>query len=179
MADSVSNTNKNPSRRRKRSPVARPVSELVGTVLEPVLARRAGMTLDLLRAWPELAGEEFRHKTRPEKIDWPKRVHDDDPFQPATLVVACDSASALFFLHEQPAILERVNLFFGFQAIRRIRIVQKPVETAPASKTPDAMKLSKEEEVRLSTMLEAIHDPDLKKTLSRLGRGILTRNRSK
>ena len=103
------------------------VADLLGKVLEPVLARRTGMRLDLMRAGPELAGPEFCDLSRPEKINWPRQVHEDDAFRPATLVVACEASAALFLQHSQKEILDRVNLFFGFDAISRIQIVQKPV----------------------------------------------------
>ena len=55
------------------------------------------------------------------------RMHDDDPFEPAVLVVACEGAAALHLQHETGEIISRVNAFLGFSAIGRIRIVQKPV----------------------------------------------------
>ena len=150
---------------------AKSVAELVGAILEPVIARRAGMTLDLLRAWPEIAGDEFRETTRPEKIDWPRRVNEDDPFKPATLVVACESTSALFLQHEQCAVLERVNMFLGFNAIERIRIVQKPVRSTE-KKRKSRPSLNEEQEAQLDALLESIDDPDLRNALEKLGRGV-------
>jgi len=122
------------TKKRGKSFGPRSVSEIVGKVLEPVIARRAGMTLDLINAWPEIVGEEFRETTRPEKINWPRRAHEDDPFKPAVLVVACENSAALFFQHEQPAILER------------------------------------------AAILDEIDDPVLKETLTKLGRGVLSKN---
>jgi len=153
----------------------RSVSEIVGKVLEPVLARRAGMTLDLIKAWPELVGEEFRETTRPEKINWPRRAHEDDPFKPAVLVVACENSSALFFQHEQPAILERVNVFFGFEAIGRISIQQKAVVTSKPEKNNHVSQVSENDEQRLAAILEDIDDPELKEKLANLGRGIISK----
>ncbi len=105
------------------------LSQVLGNVLEPVVARRTGMRLELLASWKELVGQEFANTTRPEKIDWPRRAHEDDPFEPATLRVACEPSVALFFQHDLASVTERVNQFFGFEAIKRIRIVQKPVKT--------------------------------------------------
>lgn len=153
----------------------RSVAEIVGKVLEPVLARRAGMTLDLIKAWPELVGEEFRETTRPEKINWPRRAHEDDPFKPAVLVVACENSAALFFQHEQPAILERVNIFFGFEAIDRMTILQKSVLTSKPEKHEKPAEMTEDDQVRLETILEEIDDPKLKETLEKLGRGVISR----
>ena len=153
---------------------AKSVTEVLSGLLEPVLARRTGMRLDLVRAWPELAGAEFAKTTRPEKIEWPRRRHEDDPFEPATLRVACEPSAALFFQHEQSAVIDRVNLFFGFQAVKRIKIIQKPVgqDAGPVTSEPEGA-LSIEDEARLSQMLSEIDDPDLKETLQKLGSGVL------
>jgi hypothetical protein len=156
----------------------RSVSEIVGKVLEPVLARRAGMTLDLMKAWPELVGEEFQETTRPEKINWPRRSHEDDPFKPAALVVACENSVALFFQHEQAAVLERVNVYFGFEAIGRITIVQKQVlqNDEKKHKSAPTNRMTSEEQVRLESILDEIDDPRLKETLEKLGKGVILKS---
>ncbi len=164
------------TKKRGKSFQPRSVSEIVGKVLEPVLARRAGMTLDLMKAWPEIVGEEFRETTRPEKINWPRRAHEDDPFKPAVLVVACENSAALFFQHEQAAILERVNVFFGFEAIGRMTIQQKTVVAAKSQKKIEPVKVTTDDEIRLASILEEIDDPELKETLAKLGRGVIARN---
>lgn len=152
---------------------ARSVSEVLGSVLEPVIKRRTGMTLDLLKAWPAIAGEEFAKTTKPEKINWPRRAHEDDPFQPATLVVACEPSAALFFQHEQAVIVERANVYFGFEAIKRVQIVQKPVIEGVKGKVDTEAPLSVSDEQRLQHMLDEIDDPNIKDTLAKLGRGII------
>ena len=153
------------------------LSQMLGKVLEPVMAKRTGMQLELLVAWEDLVGHEFAATTRPEKIDWPRRAHEDDPFEPATLIVACEPASALFFQHEIASVLERTNQYFGFQAINRIRILQKPVTRPRHEQTAGIAKLSAEQENSLQSALSAISDPRLRETLSRLGRGVLSRNK--
>lgn len=163
------------SKKRGKAREPRAVSEIVGKVLEPVLARRTGMTLDLMRAWPELVGDEFRDTTRPEKIDWPRRAHEDDPFKPATLVVACENQAALFFQHEQAPLMERINVFFGFEAIGRIRILQKAVMTEKKSEPAMTPKVSQADATRLASILDEIDDPDLKETLQKLGQGVFSR----
>lgn len=156
----------------------RSISELVGGVLAPILARRAGMTLDLLRAWPDLVGSPFGTTTRPEKIVWPRRVSDDDPFEPATLVIACDSSQAVFVQHETGEILEKVNVFFGFNAISRLKIMQKPVELATGGPIPKVSpKLSADDEAYLAEIVNEVEDEDLRRSLRRIGEGILLKRK--
>ena len=153
----------------------RSIATHLSKVMQPVLARRTGMTLDLITAWPELVGETFSTTTLPEKIDWPRRAHEDDPFQPATLVVACDGSAALFFQHEMSLVLERVNQFFGFEAIRRIRIIQKPVVTSKPRQVKKLQQMTKEETARLAEILAGVEDPDLRQILEKFGEGVVTR----
>ena len=157
---------------------ARPVSELVGKVMEPVMKRRSGMTVALLNSWSDIVGSEFRHTTKPLRIDWQRRQDEGDPFEPATLLVGCDSASAVFFQHEQSSILERVNLFFGFQAIKRIKIVQQPVFKAAGDQKADSNNLDAQTEAELSEMLEDIDNQTLKETMKKLGRGVISQSRT-
>ncbi len=152
------------------------LSQLVEKVLEPAVARRAGMTLDLIRAWPELAGTEFAGSTCPVKIEWPRRIGEDDPFRPATLVVACESGAALFLQHRQAEILQQVNLYFGFEAIARLRIMQRPVSQTEAEPASPKRQLTSREKKRLTELVKRIEDPDLKATILKLGRGLILAN---
>ena len=155
----------------------RSVTEILGEVLEPVLARKTGMKLDLIRSWAELAGEAYSSTTRPERIDWPKRKNEDEPFEPGVLVVACEPSAAIFFQHEQAQIIERVNLFFGFLAIKRIKILQKPVLKLENSHQDSSDKpISKEDQVKLSKLLNEIDDPETRERLQKLGSEIYRKN---
>lgn len=144
---------------------------LVSEVLDPVLARRAGMTTALLAAWPEIVPAMLADTTRPQKINWPRRAHEDDPFKPATLIVAAEGMSALHLQHQTGEIVQRVNAFFGFQAIGRIQLVQKPV--APLRK-PERRKppVSAADEARIAALAEGIEDEGLREALIRLGKSV-------
>ncbi|MCB1463832.1 MAG: DUF721 domain-containing protein [Nitratireductor sp.] len=163
------------SKGRRRGAVA--VSELAGKVLEPVIARRAGMNLDLVAAWPDIVGAPHGDYTRPEKIVWPRRAHEDDPFEPGALVVACDGARAVLFQHELDQCVERVNAFFGFRAIARIRIVQKPVTRHAAQVRRQAPQPGPKAQARIESIVAGIEDEELRKRLERLGRGVFGASR--
>lgn len=152
---------------------AEPVSDLVTAIIDPVLRKRAGMSVSLVQSWEEIAGERLAETTRPERIVWPRRTSDDDPFEPATLVVACEGFAAIALQHETAELIARVNAFLGFAAIGRIRIVQKPVRAEPASKRPPVRKLTDGEERQLDDRLAGIEDERLRAALSRLGHGVL------
>ena len=150
-----------------------PVSDLATQILDPVLRKRAGMSIGLVQSWDEIAGPRLASRSRPEKIQWPRRLHEDDPFEPATLVIACEGMAALHLQHETGEIIGRVNAFLGFTAIGRIRIVQKPVAPANARARPALRPLSAPEKARLSGTVAGIEDDGLRASLERLGASIL------
>jgi hypothetical protein len=154
-----------------RNPI--PVSDLVSEILDPVLRRRAGVSIGLIQSWEEIVGPRLAHASRPEKIQWPRRMHEDDPFQPAVLVIACEGVAALHLQHETGEIIARVNAFLGFAAIGRIRIVQKPVAAAAPKSRPQLRPLTPAEKGRIAGKVEKIEDADLRASLQRLGGTIL------
>lgn len=154
-----------------RNPV--PVSDVASRVLDPVLRRRAGISIGLVQSWDEIAGPRLARHSRPEKIQWPRRLNEDDPFQPAVLVIACEGVAALNLQHETGEIVARANAFLGFQAIGRVRIVQKPVSREKVRPKPALRPLSQAERAKLAGTVARIEDDGLRAALERLGATIL------
>lgn len=153
------------------NPVA--VSDVASGIIDPLLRRRAGISVDLVQSWEEIVGERLAASTRPERIAWPRRLSEDDPFEPATLVIACEGPAALRLQHETTQVIGRINAFLGFAAIARIRILQKPLtDTAP--KRPAALRaLTAPENEKLSTLTTEIEDEGLRGALQRLGSSVI------
>jgi hypothetical protein len=154
-----------------RNPV--PVSDLATAILDPVLRKRAGISIGLVQSWEEIVGPRLAHSSRPEKIQWPRRMHDDDPFEPAVLVIACEGTAALHLQHETGEVIGRVNAFLGFSAVGRIRIVQKSVGQLSGKPKLSSRALSQEEKARLAKTVGKIEDDDLRASLERLGATIV------
>jgi hypothetical protein len=150
-----------------------PVSDLATQILDPLLRKRAGISVGLVQSWEEIVGPRLADKTRPEKIQWPRRLHEDDPFEPATLVIACEGAAALHLQHETGEVIGRVNAFLGFTAIARIRIVQKPMSTNAPAPRPQPRNLNAGEKAKLAHTVEKIEDEGLRASLERLGATII------
>jgi hypothetical protein len=155
-----------------------PVSDLSIKILDPVLRKRAGISIGLVQSWEEIAGPRLASRSRPEKIQWPRRMHEDDPFEPAVLVIACEGMAALHLQHETGEIINRVNAFLGFTAINRIRILQKPVTADKGKRRPAFRPLTSAEKTRLSSTVGLIEDEGLRASLERLGATILGEKKS-
>lgn len=152
------------------------VGEFAAQVLDPILRRRAGMSVALIQSWEEIAGRRLAAASRPEKIAWPRRAGDDDPFEPATLVVACQGMAALQLQHESGELVERVNAFLGYPAIARVKIVQKPVGAGEAvpSEPPAPTEAEKRQ---VAETVAGVEDEGLRAALERLGRSVLAERR--
>ncbi|RLQ87471.1 DUF721 domain-containing protein [Notoacmeibacter ruber] len=158
-------------RPRKRN--AQPVSDLVSGLVNPVLRKRAGISLELIQGWEEIAGRRLARLSRPERIVWPRRASEDDPFKPATLIIAAEGYAALAIQHETGELIARVNTFLGYGAIERIKLVQKPVIRLEEEKhRPVLRSLRPDEEQSLNDSLSGIEDQSLRSALERLGRAV-------
>lgn len=150
-----------------------PVSDLASQILDPVLRKRAGMSVALVQSWEEVVGPRLARTSRPEKIQWSRRPDDGAPFEPATLVIACEGLAALHIQHETSEIIARANAFLGYGAIGRIRIVQKPVNAAPLPAKPKTRDLTAAEAARVRLSVENIEDEGLRASLAKLGATVI------
>jgi hypothetical protein len=144
-------------------PAARPVAELIGAALDPLVRKRGLARAELISWWPDIVGAAYARRTAPERIRWPR---DGGA---ATLVVRCDPALALQLSYELDGVRERLNGYFGYPAVAAIKIVQHRIgtnETPPPTEAeaelPDAL------EERLSEL-----DAPLRESLRTLGRRVL------
>ncbi|PSH61315.1 MULTISPECIES: DUF721 domain-containing protein [Phyllobacterium] len=149
----------------------RPLADPAAGILDPVLRKRAGITIELVQAWEEVVGSALGGQSRPLKLLWPRRAHEDDPFQPATLVIACQGFTAMRIQHETGEIISRVNSFLGFAAVGRIKIEQKPV-ALPVAKKRALPPVDAETASMISRSVEQIEDDSLREALQRLGQSI-------
>ncbi|WP_312796104.1 DUF721 domain-containing protein [Tianweitania sp.] len=162
---------------KRRSYNAQPVSDLSTAILDPVLKRRAGISVGLVQSWEEIVGPKVASTSRPEKIQWPRRAHEDDPYQPATLIIACEGLAAMRIQHEATEIIGRINGYLGFPAIGRIKIVQKPILHPHAKPKPELRPLTSGESEKLAGRVSVIEDEGLRKSLEALGRAVIGRRK--
>src|SRR5207302_2037359 len=81
---------------------------------------------------------EIADHSEPEKIQWP-RMRFAQVAQPGTLVLRVEGPTALEIQHLSGVILERVNRFFGWEALGAVRLRQAPLrrKLRPPPPVPD------------------------------------------
>ncbi len=146
----------------------RPLSELLGAALNDIMKAQGFASTEIISRWADIVGAEIAAHSEPLKISWPRPVGDETP-EPATLVLRVEGPSALEIQHLSTVILERVNRFFGWQAIGRLALRQAPLQRReqPSPREPDLAL-----EARIAGDLPEVKDEDLRQALARLGAAI-------
>jgi hypothetical protein len=122
----------------KRAFGPRNISDLAARLGGPVL-RKHGFAQDkLISQWTQLVGLEFAEVSLPVKLSFPPSKK-----RGGTLTVRIEGAMATRFQHIQDVVVDRINSFFGYKAVERLRLVQgdipKPLprhHVAPVSSGP-------------------------------------------
>jgi hypothetical protein len=147
----------------------RPLSELLGATLSDALKSQGFASAEILARWADIAGSEIAAHSEPIKINWPRAVGDAAP-EPATLVLRVEGPAAVEIQHLSAVILERVNRFFGWQAIGTIALRQAPLRRRekPIPPPPPDPAVT----ARIAETMPEVLDEDLRQALARLGAAI-------
>ena len=173
--------------RRVENKVTRTGAKARKAAAEPQRARRARSVADLLPAaggaafrrfgfvqssivsrWKEIVGARYAAVSAPESIRFPPGKKSN-----GTLNLVVEGAHAPMLQHVAPTIQERVNQFFGYEAVARVAIRQGLVQVekrksraAPPSLRPVTLP------VDMKDSLRDIADPELRQCLESLARGL-------
>jgi hypothetical protein len=147
----------------------RPLAQLLGKMLNEAFAKQGFASTELVTRWPDIVGIEIAAHCEPEKIQWP-RTDDRQASEPGTLVLRVEGPTALEIQHLSNVILERVNRFFGWQAVGSVRLRQAPLRGLFTPKAPSGP--DPEIAARITAGLPEITDDNLRQALGRLGAAI-------
>ncbi|HYG86053.1 MAG TPA: DciA family protein [Azospirillum sp.] len=146
--------------------IGRTVPEVAGKALG-----KKGLAFGaLITDWPSIVGHQLSLRTAPDKLVFPRGKRED-----ATLHVRAMGAIALELQHLEPLIVEKINGFFGYRAVSRLKLVHAAPVTAPARRAPVPRTLTMDEEIDLVTATAAIEDEGLRDALERFGRSLMGR----
>ena len=139
---------------------ARSAGELVGEVGGQSFRRFGFVQSSIVSRWPEIVGERYARVSSPESIRFPTGRKGG-----GALTLLVDGAHAPLLQHLAPIIIERVNRFFGYDAVNRVIFKQgRQAPPAQRPKRPDLRPVPKE----LGAGLREIADPELRACLESL-----------
>lgn len=156
---------------RPRGGEARRVADLIPAIGDVAFRKFGFVQSSIVTRWPEIVGVRLARVTAPESLRFPPGKKAD-----GMLCLTVGSAHAPVVQHVVPDIIERVNRFFGYSAVARVRIAQGTVrrrENAPATPPEPAPGIPS---VPLSLTLKAIADPELQSVLAGLAGSLAKRD---
>ncbi|MGB8275315.1 MAG: DciA family protein [Alphaproteobacteria bacterium] len=143
------------------------VSKLTAPWLRDSGVQQANLIARLSAHWPDIVGRDLAAASAPERLAFPHGAKSG-----GILHLRVQGALAPVVQHQEPQVIERINTFFGYGAVARLRLIHAPV-AAPGAKAPAPRPLTEDEERHLGAALGGVADKDLKAALSRLGRAVL------
>lgn len=139
---------------------ARACGDLVSDIAGTTFKRFGFVQGAVVSRWTEIVGDRYARVSTPESIRFPAGKKAG-----GTLTLSVEGAHAPLMQHLGPLIMERVNRFFGYEAVAKIAFRQgraPKVEAKPAR--PVAAPIPKE----LGEGLRQIADPELRTVLESL-----------
>ena len=152
---------------RPRGGPAKQIADLMPQIGRTAFRRFGFVQSSVVTRWPEIVGETHARVCAPEAIRFPPGEKSD-----GILDLVVTPARAPLIQHVIPEIIERVNRFFGYRAVARVKLRQgvvKPPRDKPAGKAPPSLKPVP---LELGAGLRDIGDPELRAVLESLARGL-------
>jgi hypothetical protein len=138
----------------------RATGEIIGDIGGPAFKRFGFVQSAVVSRWKEIVGERYAKVSLPESIRFPAGKKAG-----GTLTLLVEGAHAPLVQHLGPMIIERVNRFFGYQAIAQIAFRQGRLPASPPRLERGRMGAVPAE---LGEGLRAIADPELRACLESL-----------
>ncbi len=140
-------------------------------VTKKLFGKRGFAEGGLAADWPGIVGAGLAARCRPGKLAFARAAERRE----GTLTLRVEAPFATEVQHLAPQIMERINGYFGYRAVARLRLQQVPYRPGPErdrSAPPPGPTPGPEITPELAARLESVEDPELRAALGRLGRAL-------
>jgi hypothetical protein len=151
-----------------RSRRTQSLGSLLPKVARPVLGRQGLAAGGIVADWPSIVGIRLAECCVPMRLAFPPGERSA-----GTLHLRVQGSLALELQHLEPVVLERINSYFGYRAVVRLRIQQGPVPRPVRRKEP--VPIDSREDPAVDALVGSIGDEDLRRRLGQFGRALKTR----
>jgi hypothetical protein len=156
---------------RPRGGAAKPIADLMPQIGRTAFRRFGFVQSSVVSRWTEIVGPRHARVCAPESIRFPPREKANGILQ---LVVLPSHAPLI--QQVIPEIIERVNRFFGYSAVTRVKLRQGAVQPPDAQDRAKAPPSLKPIPMELGESLRDIGDPELRTVLESLARSLANKD---
>ncbi|AOL23082.1 hypothetical protein Ga0102493_112063 [Erythrobacter litoralis] len=159
---------------RPRGGGAKPIGDLMPEIGRTAFRRFGFVQSSVVTRWHEIVGPRHARVCSPEAIRFPPGERAE-----GTLHLVVAPAHAPLIQQVTPEIIERVNRFFGYRALARVKIRQGAVKAPPADRPAKPPPSLKPIPMELGDSLRDIGDPELRTVLESLARSFDAQEQTK
>jgi len=175
MKEGMTEPKKSAGTKKPRKPDSRPperiggpraIADLMPRIGDAAFRRFGFVQSSVVTRWAEIAGDRYAAISAPESIRFPAGKKEK-----GTLVLTVMSGHATIIQHVLPEIIERVNRFFGYEAIAKVALHAGEVPRREPERRPPPANL-RPVPTELGDSLRDIGDPELRAVLEAMAQGL-------
>lgn len=157
----------------------RPVSDLLPGLTKEIFGRKNMLFGKLLAQWVHIVGLEVSARATPLDMKFQRKAEGSPGASQAVLHLGVQTAYALELSYQKGLLIERLNVFFGYPAIKDIKIIQNSeIMNNKKSIKSKTRPIPLPEQQRIEALVSHIQENDLQTALKNLGKAILSRQDS-
>jgi hypothetical protein len=153
----------------KRNSYSLNLGRVIAKVVKPVMRQRGFYDVDIINDWENIVGPEWAKQTCPQKLNFNAHTR-----RSGTLHILVAPGASVLIQHIVPLIIDRVNTYFGFDAVNRIKLIHGNVLASVQPKSKKHLKV-----VGPLPDVGEIADTDLKTALQHLGQSLISNHENR
>jgi hypothetical protein len=152
-----------PESKNKNYKGAKVLRNCITPLIEPICKKQGFINASLILDWSKIVGNDFANLCQAVKVVFPFGKTTE-----GCLHLQTTSSMASVLTYQEPLILQKVNQYYGYQAVTKLHIFHKStsIQKKPLKKKQNIVQL---EALPLEDFKEIEHDP-LKEALANLGK---------
>lgn len=154
---------------KKRASGLRAIGAESSKATSPIRRKRGFFEASVFSDWTAIVGPDLGGQCVP------LRLARGPEGEGGTLHVRVTGPLALELQHLEPQVIERINGFYGFRAIARLRMHQGPIATPVKKERISRPKADPQDLAGLEAQLDSVTDPELRRALRDLGESVIAR----
>lgn len=155
------------------------VSKTIMPLAKQLLGAKGMLEMEILSDWTAIVGEELAQYSLPQKISFRKDERSNGTLE----LLVLSGAFALEIQHRESQILNKINAYFGYDAVAKLKIIQNsdPENFLFTKKPIDNVKknlVSPEEHNYITEIIKDVDNNELRRHLEILGEAVLGSKKS-